>query len=138
MTTVNQYAPTNGRWTDDHGRLTTAAQIWLRDLWMRTGGLSALTPAELEALIAAAQAAADAAQADATTAQGEVDALELIVAALVEGHLIEDEGVAVAQRSALDFVGAGVTVTDGGTKTIVTIPGGGGSLDDIIALEALL
>ena len=139
MTTVNQYAPTNGRWTDDHGRLTTAAQIWLRDLWMRTGGLSALTPAELEALIAAAQAAADAAQADATTAQGEVDALEIIVAALVEGHLIEDEGVAVAQRSALDFVGAGVTVTDGGTKTIVTIPGGGGgSLDDIIALEALL
>ena len=139
MTTVNQYAPTNGRWTDDHGRLTTAAQIWLRDLWMRTGGLSAFTPAELEALIAAAQAAADAAQADATTAQGEVDALELIVAALVEGHLIEDEGVAVAQRSALDFVGAGVTVTDGGTKTIVTIPGGGGgSLDDIIALEALL
>ena len=139
MTTVNQYAPTNGRWTDDHGRLTTAAQIWLRDLWMRTGGLSALTPAELEALIAAAQAAADAAQADATTAQGEVDALEILVAALVEGHLIEDEGVAVAQRSALDFVGAGVTVTDGGTKTIVTIPGGGGgSLDDIIALEALL
>lgn len=138
MTTVNQYAPTNGRWTDDHGRLTTAAQIWLRDLWLRTGGLSALAPAELEALIAAAQAAADAAQADATTAQGEVDALELIVAALVEGHLIEDEGVAVAQRSALNFVGAGVTVTDGGTETIVTIPGGGGSLDDIIALEALL
>lgn len=56
MTTVNQYAPTNGRWTDDHGRLTTAAQIWLRDLWLRTGGLSALTPAELEALIAQAVA----------------------------------------------------------------------------------
>lgn len=42
------------------------------------------------------------------------------------GHIIEDESVAVPQRAVLNFVGTGVTVTDGGTKTIVTIPGGSG------------
>lgn len=40
MTAINQYAPTNGRWVDSHGRLTAAAQIWLRELWLRTGGAS--------------------------------------------------------------------------------------------------
>jgi hypothetical protein len=38
---------------------------------------------------------------------------------------IEDEGTALTQRTVLNFVGAGVTVTDGGTETVVTIPGGG-------------
>lgn len=42
------------------------------------------------------------------------------------GHVIEDEGIALAQQTTLNFVGAGVTVTDDGTKTVVTIPGGGG------------
>jgi hypothetical protein len=40
------------------------------------------------------------------------------------GHIIEDEGVALTQRAKLNFVGAGVTVTDGGAitdDTIVTI-----------------
>ena len=139
-TTLNQYAPTNGAWVDANGKLTPAAQIWLRDLWMRTGGVSALSPSDLEALIAAAQASADAAQADADSAQGEVDALEIVVAALTEGHVIQDEGVSLTQRDTLDFAGAGVTVTDTGSKTLVTIPGGsgGGNLDDIIALEVLL
>lgn len=31
------FAPTNGRWVDDNGRLTANAQIWLRELWRRTG-----------------------------------------------------------------------------------------------------
>lgn len=72
--------------------------------------------------------------------QAEIDALEAIVAALIEGHVIEDEGIPFPQRPALDFVGIGVTVTDSPTKTIVTIPGGsgGGSLDDIIALQVLM
>ena len=39
---------------------------------------------------------------------------------------IQDEGVSLPQQTILDFQGAGVTVADGGTKTIVTIPGGGG------------
>lgn len=40
---------------------------------------------------------------------------------------VQDEGVSVTQRSTLDFAGAGVSVIDsGGTKTLVTIPGGGG------------
>lgn len=44
------------------------------------------------------------------------------------GHRILDEGVALTDRADLDFVGAGVTVTDDApnTKTKVTIPGGGG------------
>jgi hypothetical protein len=41
-------------------------------------------------------------------------------------HTIEDEGVQLAQRTTLNFAGSGVTVTDAGGKTLVTIPGGGG------------
>lgn len=49
-------------------------------------------------------------------------------AAAGSGHTIEDEGIGVTDRPILNFVGAGVTVTDdsGGGKTVVTIPGGGG------------
>lgn len=39
---------------------------------------------------------------------------------------VQDEGVSMTQRAIIDFQGAGVTVSDNGTKTIVTIPGGGG------------
>jgi hypothetical protein len=41
------------------------------------------------------------------------------------GHTIQDEGVSLTARTNLNFVGAGVTVTDGGAgpdSTIVTIP----------------
>jgi Collagen triple helix repeat (20 copies) len=40
------------------------------------------------------------------------------------GHVITDEGVALAARPTLDFRGAGVTATDdaAGNKTVVTIP----------------
>jgi len=43
------------------------------------------------------------------------------------GHTIEDEGTPLTQRTNLNFVGAGVTVTDdaGNDATIVTILGGG-------------
>jgi len=42
------------------------------------------------------------------------------------GHVIQDEGVGgLTQRDTLNFAGAGVTVTDAGGKTLVTIPGGG-------------
>lgn len=37
-------------------------------------------------------------------------------------HTIEDEGVDLPDRGTLNFVGAGVTATDSGTKTVVTIP----------------
>jgi len=42
------------------------------------------------------------------------------------GHIIEDEGTPLTQRATLNFVGSGVTVTDNGSKSVVTIPGGGG------------
>jgi len=42
------------------------------------------------------------------------------------GHAIEDEGTPLTQRTTLNVVGAGVTVTDSGGKTVMTIPGGGG------------
>jgi hypothetical protein len=38
---------------------------------------------------------------------------------------VQDEGVALTVRTVLNFVGAGVTATDDGTRTVVTIPGGG-------------
>ncbi len=47
------------------------------------------------------------------------------------GHTIEDEGTPLTQRDTLNFVGAGVTVTDAGGKTVVTIPGGGGAVDSV-------
>ena len=38
---LQNYAPTNGAWVDPvTGKLTRAAQIWLRELWLRTGGVS--------------------------------------------------------------------------------------------------
>ena len=39
------------------------------------------------------------------------------------GHAIEYEGIAITQRQTMNFVGAGVTVTDVGGKTQVTILG---------------
>lgn len=44
------------------------------------------------------------------------------------GQTIQDEGSTVTQRNVINFVGAGVTVTDSGGKTVVTIPGSGGAL----------
>jgi len=45
-----------------------------------------------------------------------------------KGHVIQDEGTSLTQRSNLNFTGAGVTVTDNpaSDQTVVTIPGGGG------------
>lgn len=45
----------------------------------------------------------------------------------VQSHIIEDEGTPLTHRNNVNFTGAGVTVTDAGGKTVVTIPGGGGS-----------
>lgn len=47
------------------------------------------------------------------------------------GHTIQDEGTPLTQRTNLNFVGAGVTVTDdsGNDATVVTISGGGGTID---------
>lgn len=47
------------------------------------------------------------------------------------GHVIEDEGTPLTQRANMNFVGAGVTATDAGGKTVITIPGGSGhSIED--------
>jgi hypothetical protein len=40
---------------------------------------------------------------------------------------VQDEGVNVTTRTTLNFVGSGVTATDSGSVTTVTIPGGGSS-----------
>ncbi len=44
------------------------------------------------------------------------------------GHIIEDEGTPLAQQDTLNFVGAGVTASDSGGKTVVTIPAGVGHI----------
>ena len=52
------------------------------------------------------------------------------------GHTIKDEGTALTQRTNLNFVGSGVTVTDdaGNNATKVTInTGAAGSVDDAVA-----
>lgn len=43
--------------------------------------------------------------------------------ASVDGHVVKDEGVALPQRASIDFVGAGVTVTNEAGGTQVAIPG---------------
>lgn len=45
------------------------------------------------------------------------------------GHTIQEEGVSLTQRTVMNFTGAGVTVTDAGGKTVVTIPGGTGDVE---------
>lgn len=44
--------------------------------------------------------------------------------ASVDGHVIKDEGVSLPQRASIDFVGAGVAVTNEAGGTRVAIPGG--------------
>lgn len=46
------------------------------------------------------------------------------IGALGGGHVIEDEGTPLTQRANLNFVGSGVSVTDAGGKTVVTIVAG--------------
>lgn len=45
----------------------------------------------------------------------------------IGGHVIQDEGVSVPQRGILNFIGAGVSVADAGTKTAVTITASSGN-----------
>jgi len=47
------------------------------------------------------------------------------------GHQIQDEGSPLTDRTELNFVGAGVTGSDDGEKTVITIPGGGGEWSKI-------
>jgi len=48
--------------------------------------------------------------------------------ASVDGHVIKDEGVSLPQRASIDFVGAGVTVTNEAGGTQVAISGDHGGL----------
>ena len=49
---------------------------------------------------------------------------------------VQDEGAPLTQRSTLNFAGAGVTATDSGGVTLVTIPGGGGAVSKIADADA--
>ncbi len=42
-------------------------------------------------------------------------------------NLVQDEGISLTARTTLNFAGAGVTATDSGGTTLITIPGGGGA-----------
>lgn len=42
-------------------------------------------------------------------------------------NTVEDEGVALTQRTTINFTGAGVTASDVAGETEVNIPGGAGS-----------
>lgn len=53
---------------------------------------------------------------------------KLLTAALT----VEDEGVALTQRTTINFTGAGVSATDSGGKTVVSISGGGGGSGNVV------
>jgi len=61
-----------------------------------------------------------------------VDTGSIFISVGSGGHVIEDEGVSLPQRTNLNFVGSGVTVTDdvGNDRTVVTIPTGGHVIED--------
>jgi len=48
---IPQYSAPNAPFVDASGRLTFAANTFLRDLWKRAGGTDAMSNTELEALI---------------------------------------------------------------------------------------
>ena len=49
---------------------------------------------------------------------------------------VQDENTPLTRRDAIDFVGAGVTATDGGDRTIVTIPGSTDTTYDLTSAQA--
>lgn len=51
----------------------------------------------------------------------------------VNGHVIQEEGVALPQRANMNFEGAGVTVTNEAEGTRITIPGATGVLESVVA-----
>lgn len=89
------------------------------------GGLEELTSSE-EAIIASIAALGTAGYVLAVNATE--DGVEWIAVGAGSGHTIQDEGTPLTTRANLNFVGAGVTVTDdsGNNATVVTISGGGG------------
>lgn len=89
---------------------------------------AAETPAGAQTKANAAQAAAvQRANHTGTQPIASVVDLQTSLDAKISGIRVEDEGVStVAAATALNFAGAGVTVTDAGAgKATVTIPGGG-------------
>lgn len=65
--------------------------------------------------------------AAAAIAQSKISGLTTSLAAKQDTLTVQDEGSSLTNRSTINFTGAGVTATDAGGKTVVTIPGGGGS-----------
>lgn len=53
-------------------------------------------------------------------------------------HIIEDEGSPLPQRDTINFVGPGVTVTDAGSKTVVTITSGGDVVGPVSSVDNIL
>lgn len=51
----------------------------------------------------------------------------------IDGHVIQDEGTPLPQRANLNFVGAGVAVTNEAGGTQVTIPGATGGVQSVVA-----
>jgi hypothetical protein len=109
--TLRQFEPTTV-WSDKDGLLTERAKGYLRGLWDYIGAVAGVIPA---GSIGAPGGTTTFYRADGTFA---------VPAYPTPGHFIEDEGSSVTQRNTLNFVGAGVAVTDVGSKTTVTIAGG--------------
>lgn len=62
------------------------------------------------------------------TLQSLVDSINIILT--TTGYkTVEDEGVALPQRTVINFVGDGVLASDIGAKTVVSIPGNSGDAE---------
>lgn len=87
-----------------------------------------VTSPNVTATVTSADISADITTTDVTANVQAANVTVNITGGTNSRHTIEDEGVDMADRQNLNFVGAGVTVTDdsANNRTIVTISGGGG------------
>lgn len=136
MTETARDLLTPGLWNVILNTTADEFQVWDGAAWRRVDGMDAATVKTLYESNSDTNALTDALKAKldflTITQAVDLDTLESNVTtnnAKASGHTIQDEGSGLAQETVLDFQGAGVTVTAGSGKTIVTIPGGSGSFD---------
>ena len=135
MTAIAPWDPARTDWIDQRtGKLSREAQIWLRDLWARTGGAmpvgyttvqdegASVTQRAILNFAGTGVSVADASGKTVVTIPG----FDAYIPRLLPAGGSSGEVLAKASGSDYD------------TEWVPAGAGGGGSLDDIIAVQALL